>query len=324
MIRKSSSLSGICRIDQYKEVRGKATHGWQVKIVRNSKQRTKFFSDSKYESKEFALEAAIKYRDNLLKELRTAISSSKFTVSLPKNNTTGILGVNFGEHTERNGNKTEQWQASFPSPKGKHLSRKFSVNKYGEMGALYKAVESRMEGIEKLLNSERYKHSENEITQLIDRYLNILIYIEQIGADEASNLMSVVRDKGILNTRKEDIILGRVGQQSFKSKVLKYWKGKCAVTKSSLMLTAGHIKPWRFSNDRERLDIYNGILLSPLYDKAFDLGYISFTNEGKIIISDAIRNELQNLKITTNDHIDGISAFSIKYLEFHRDKIFIK
>ena len=51
------------------------------------------------------------------------------------------------------------------------------------------------------------------------------------------------------------------------------------------MLLASHIKPWRDSNHQERLDKFNGLLLLANLDKAFDLGFISFDDSGKVPIS---------------------------------------
>ena len=68
--------------------------------------------------------------------------------------------------------------------------------------------------------------------------------------------------------------------------MIKYWDG-CAISKCSLtdMLVASHIKPWKDSTNDERLDVFNGLLLLPNYDKLFDLGYLTFTSEGKAIYS---------------------------------------
>ena len=51
------------------------------------------------------------------------------------------------------------------------------------------------------------------------------------------------------------------------------------------MLVASHIKPWRDSNNQERLDKFNGLLLLANLDKAFDLGFISFADTGLVMIS---------------------------------------
>ncbi len=70
---------------------------------------------------------------------------------------------------------------------------------------------------------------------------------------------------------------------------MSYWKG-CAVTGADCipLLKASHIKPWCESNNKERLDVFNGLLLSPNIDAAFDTGYITFDLHGKIVLSNAI------------------------------------
>ena len=45
------------------------------------------------------------------------------------------------------------------------------------------------------------------------------------------------------------------------------------------LLIASHIKPWRDSNDEERLDACNGLLLAAHVDKAFDRYLLSFREE---------------------------------------------
>jgi predicted restriction endonuclease len=59
---------------------------------------------------------------------------------------------------------------------------------------------------------------------------------------------------------------------------------------------ASHIKPWAKSNNEERLDPYNGLLLLANIDKAFDLGYISFDDRGLILISEQL-DDYQSLGI---------------------------
>ena len=78
----------------------------------------------------------------------------------------------------------------------------------------------------------------------------------------------------------------RVGQERFRAKLIEYWTG-CAITECQAIdiLKASHIKPWRHSNNNERLDVYNGLLLIPNLDATFDSGLITFNDAGEIIIS---------------------------------------
>ncbi|MDQ7864888.1 HNH endonuclease signature motif containing protein [Peribacillus frigoritolerans] len=87
----------------------------------------------------------------------------------------------------------------------------------------------------------------------------------------------------VLDTEKESIIKARIGQSSFKSALL-YEEKKCKLcgVTDSRFLIASHIKPWSQSNNYERLDKNNGLLLCPNHDALFDKGYISFKEDGSI------------------------------------------
>ena len=65
------------------------------------------------------------------------------------------------------------------------------------------------------------------------------------------------------------------------------WNSKCSVTGVGItkILIGSHIVPWRDSNDDERLDVDNGIILTPNLDGLFDRYLIPFEDSGKIIIS---------------------------------------
>lgn len=77
---------------------------------------------------------------------------------------------------------------------------------------------------------------------------------------------------------------------------------------------------WSESSDRERLDVNNGILLSPTYDALFDKHLISFADDGKIIISDRIRDELKTLSVDESVRIQVNDEMKF-YLERHRSKL---
>lgn len=113
----------------------------------------------------------------------------------------------------------------------------------------------------------------------------------------------------------------RIGQGSFRQKLISLWGG-CAVTgyKDPSMLVASHIKPWRISTNIERLDAYNGLLLLPTLDKAFDTGFISFKKDGHIIISPLLK-EPESLGITQSMSVNFKPENQL-YMEFHRDTVF--
>ena len=126
------------------------------------------------------------------------------------------------------------------------------------------------------------------------------------------------------DTERETIVQSRIGQGRFRTELLKYWQG-CAVTdcQARKVLRASHIKPWRESSNEERLDAYNGLLLIPNLDAAFDNGMISFANDGKIIISDSLTEDDElKLGIHPDMRIAGLDERHLKYLKYHRMNIF--
>ena len=124
-------------------------------------------------------------------------------------------------------------------------------------------------------------------------------------------------------TSRKGLVTSRVGQGEYRRKILKRWKNKCAVTDCTLIevLIASHILPWRDSTNQERLDVDNGILLSPTYDALFDRHFISFEDNGNIILSNEL-SEAEYLKIgvTGREKIDKLTEGNLKYLRIHRDE----
>ena len=90
------------------------------------------------------------------------------------------------------------------------------------------------------------------------------------------------------STEAERLVVQRVGQNIFRDRLLTYWGGKCPLTgiTESGLLRASHIKPWAdCETDAERLDVHNGLLLSALWDAAFDKGLVTFGDDGAPIYS---------------------------------------
>jgi hypothetical protein len=85
-------------------------------------------------------------------------------------------------------------------------------------------------------------------------------------------------------TEAERLVVQRIGQDIFRARLIDYWQGQCPLTGISDpdLLRASHIVPWsECGSDAERLDVYNGLLLSALWDAAFDRALVTFDDEGK-------------------------------------------
>lgn len=111
----------------------------------------------------------------------------------------------------------------------------------------------------------------------------------------------------------------RIGQQQLRRQLITKHKC-CQICGLDIvdLLIASHIKPWKDSDDKERLDINNGILLCPNHDKLFDKGFISFNDDGSIAISDLLKS--RNLKIMgiTEDISIYFNEDSKRYIKWHR------
>lgn len=124
-----------------------------------------------------------------------------------------------------------------------------------------------------------------------------------------------------ITTERIGLVTSRVGQGAYRKSIIHRWEYKCAVTgfNNLNILIASHIVPWTESNDNERLDVNNGILLSPTYDALFDQHLISFENNGKIILSDTIEMQaFDKIGLTGKEKIINFDSFNTNYLDRHR------
>lgn len=106
------------------------------------------------------------------------------------------------------------------------------------------------------------------------------------SVDEALE-RAIVEDPGLDATQKRQLVTARRGQGQFRENV-RAMEPACRVTglANPWLLVASHIKPWRAcSTARERLDGANGLLLAPHVDLLFDRGFISFGDEGAVMVS---------------------------------------
>lgn len=127
-------------------------------------------------------------------------------------------------------------------------------------------------------------------------------------------------------TEAERLVVQRVGQNLFRDGLLDLWDGRCAVTGLAVpeLLRASHIKPWAdCETDAERLDVYNGILLAPHLDAAFDGGFITVADDGTIVISDALDADARAvLALDQPLRVHGITDGHRNYLPWHRERVF--
>jgi putative restriction endonuclease len=122
------------------------------------------------------------------------------------------------------------------------------------------------------------------------------------------------------NTDGTATIKTRIGQQKFRNDLIQYWGG-CALSGVQLteILKASHIKPWKDATHAERLDPFNGILLSPTYDALFDRGYLSFDDNGRVLLSASANRLASELGLSEQMTLRKIDDQHKKYLSAHRE-----
>ena len=128
-------------------------------------------------------------------------------------------------------------------------------------------------------------------------------------------------------TEVEATVRRRIGQAEFRAGLLDYWQGRCAVTGIAQpeLLRASHIKPWAHcGNDAERLDVYNGFLLTADWDAAFDAGLVTFDANGMAVfspeLSQAARARLGDGQLRSDRPLTDKHR---RYLEWHATKVFV-
>lgn len=139
---------------------------------------------------------------------------------------------------------------------------------------------------------------------------------------------SVTADPNLDATTRQAVVEARRGQGRFRLNLEAVEHG-CRVTgvTDRRLLRASHIKPWRACvSSAERLDGHNGLLLSPHIDHLFDRGYVSFQDNGQMLLSPQIdAGEIARLGVPTAPP-PQVGAFTLQqaaYLSFHRANVFL-
>ena len=122
---------------------------------------------------------------------------------------------------------------------------------------------------------------------------------------------------------KIQLVKARRGQGLFKANVRLY-ESECRVThvRSIRHLRASHIKPWKDSNDQEKIDGANGLLLAPHVDHLFDRGFISFSGKGELLVSAKLNLDvLDKWAISLPQIVGDFKPKQCEFLEYHQDVV---
>jgi hypothetical protein len=118
--------------------------------------------------------------------------------------------------------------------------------------------------------------------------LHLILMREQNGIDDDSEpkFADLIEAEDFSGETRAAITQQRVKQRFFRRAVLSSYRGRCCMSGLSepRLLVASHIVPWR-SDKSNRLNPSNGLCLSAIHDKAFDIGLISLSDDLRVLVS---------------------------------------
>jgi putative restriction endonuclease len=139
------------------------------------------------------------------------------------------------------------------------------------------------------------------------------------------DVQRVLSDPSVQETVQQQLVNARIGQGLFRSRV-ELIEPCCRITgvNDRRFLRASHIKPWADSDNRERLDGHNGLLLSPHIDHLFDKGFISFANDGTLIVSQSLpKSVISAWKFRHEVMPKPLLLGQQVYMDYHRNRVFL-
>jgi hypothetical protein len=145
---------------------------------------------------------------------------------------------------------------------------------------------------------------------------------------EETETQRILQTKTLAETTRRALIKARVGQGLFRKRVTQF-EDHCRVTdvRYATHLFASHIRPWRESTNEERLNSENGLLLTPSIDHLFDRGFISFQDNGELLISDVAHKESVRRMGVETERVVRVGTFSTGqkgFLAHHRRGVFLQ
>lgn len=132
---------------------------------------------------------------------------------------------------------------------------------------------------------------------------------------------------GIGETEGERVQKFRIGQNIFRDALMEYWNGSCPLSgiSSPALLRASHMMPWSdCATDAQRLDVHNGLLLSALWDAAFDAGLVTFDDDGLVLTSAQLNGVARDALALDKTPRLVLRDEHRPFLAYHRNHIWIR
>jgi ribosomal protein S27AE len=255
------------------------------------------------------------------------------SINLPIQSHNDLLRAIQRLHAEKKNDKDVwlRWLSKYPN---QNRSAEFIYNALNHPGMMIWLAGAA--GIDRRLIREAVDAIDDTTTRMtqaatIRRYLPWVLIASCLDAATGSDALNnfIVSDlEEISNsmekeTTKQIQIAARLGQGQFRADVAKRWDNQCAVTGCSItpLLRASHIKPWRESSNRDRLNASNGIFLAAHVDALFDCGLVSFADDGTMLVSAQIANDIKQFNLP--NRLRCVPTKDQKrFLAYHRRYVF--
>ncbi len=177
-----------------------------------------------------------------------------------------------------------------------------------------------LEQLKKYIRDSLEAFINDDLTQLCEGLKS------QQQVDLENQLLEIEEDstlKKIDETERLICIKRRIGHSKLKEILVKRERCcKICDLSDERFLIASHIKPWSKSNHKERLDLNNVLLLCPHHDAAFDKGYITFEQNGMILISSELNSKTRELLNLNVEQKIEFSPSQHEYIRWHKENIF--
>jgi hypothetical protein len=147
--------------------------------------------------------------------------------------------------------------------------------------------------------------------------------LQRKKAEEA--ITHAIERSPIEETMRKALVAARVGQGRFRADVLVV-EPRCRITgvEDQRLLVASHIRPWhRCPENEQRLDRFNGLMLTPTFDRMFDRGLLTFGDNGDLHVSPSVSgNVAHRIALDIHQNVGPFREDQKPYLEYHRQHVF--
>ena len=156
-----------------------------------------------------------------------------------------------------------------------------------------------------------------------DTSLHLDPEVQRQKAEEA--ITRAIERSPIEETTRKALVAARVGQGRFRADVLVV-EPRCRITgvEDQRLLIASHIRPWhRCPENDQRLDRFNGLMLTPTFDRMFDRGLLTFEDNGDVHVSPSVSsNVVHRIGLDSHQNVGRFHEDQQPYLDYHREQVF--